>query len=66
MRSYTTIQGDTWDIVSLKMYGTEKQMHTLIEANPAHRDTVFFSANTILAVPDVAITTPSKLPPWRR
>ena len=66
MRSYTTTQGDTWDIISLKMYGTEKQMHTLIEANPAHRETVFFSANIVLNIPDIAVSTPSSLPPWRR
>jgi phage tail protein X len=66
-RSYTTVQGDAWDIVSLKEYGTEKNMSTLIEANPAHRETVIFSAGITLIVPDLpASTIPSNVPPWKR
>ena len=66
MHSYVTVQGDTWDIISLRIYGTEKQMSTLIEANPAYRETVFFSANITLQAPEMPVSTPSNLPPWRR
>jgi phage tail protein X len=69
MRRYRTAQGDTWDIVALKMYpdlGGEKLMHTLIEANPEHRETVIFSANAALDIPDAAIPVVSLLPPWKR
>jgi phage tail protein X len=66
-KTYTTIQGDAWDVISLKMYGTEKQMATLIEANPTHRETVVFSAGVVLTVPTLAISTiPSSVPPWKR
>lgn len=65
-KSYTTIQGDTWDMISLRVYGTEKNMGALIDANPRYREVVFFSANTILIVPEVTATVNSNLPPWKR
>jgi phage tail protein X len=66
---YRTVQGDTWDIIALKMYpnlGGEKLMHTLIEANPEHRETVIFEANIVLEIPTVDIPVVSSLPPWKR
>jgi phage tail protein X len=66
---YRTVQGDTWDIIALKMYpnlGGEKLMHTLIEAIPEHRETVIFEANIVLEVPTVDIPVVSSLPPWKR
>ena len=67
-RNYTTIQGDTWDIVSFKNYGSEKYIDLLIEQNYLHRQTVFFPAGVLLAIPDVDIKTQDSrdLPPWRR
>ena len=46
MSNYTTIQGDTWDIISLKQYGSEMYVTNLIEANSKHRKNyLFFSWN---------------------
>jgi phage tail protein X len=64
--NYKTQQGDTWDHIALKVYGSEKQMTTLIEANPQHRNVVFFSANVILNTPNINTTATAPLPPWRR
>ncbi len=39
MRTYRTEQGDTWDLISLRMYpsiGAEKLMDVLLEVNPEH------------------------------
>jgi phage tail protein X len=69
MKTYRTTQGDTWDIIALRMYpalGGEKLMHTLIEANPAYRETVVFGANIILQIPDADIPVVQSLPPWKR
>ncbi|CVK18458.1 tail protein X [Sporomusa sphaeroides] len=66
MRKYVTALGDTWDIIAYKMYGDERKMSVLIEANPQHRETVFFSADVALQVPDVATATSTVLPPWKR
>ena len=65
MHSYVTTQGDMWDTVSLKVYGTEHNMYLLIEANPAHRNTSVFSANHELAVPEAPVRLPDDFPPWR-
>lgn len=66
MRSYVTSQGDTWDLISLRVYGSEVYMTKLIEANPEHRETVFFSANVTLQVPEIETPISSTLPPWKR
>lgn len=62
---YTTIQGDTWDIIAFKVYGNEKYMTALAEANPAYCDVVFFSAGVELIAPDIAKPL-LDLPPWKR
>jgi len=66
MSEYKTRQGDTWDLISLRVYGSEKYMTKLIEANPEHRETVFFSANIKLKVPEIETPVPEELPPWKR
>lgn len=69
MRTYRTIQGDTWDLIALRMYpklGGEKLMDRLLEANPEHRSTVIFMADIILEIPNVDIPVISSLPPWKR
>lgn len=63
---YRTVQGDTWDIVSKKVYGTELQMHVLIAANPAVRDVVIFPAGIELQTPAIKETASDALPPWKR
>jgi phage tail protein X len=65
MRSYTTIQGDTWDIIAFKMYGDENLMHVLIDANYIYNSLVIFSANIELNIPDVATKTKVSFPAWR-
>lgn len=61
---YTTVQGDTWDIVAKKAFGNEKLMHLIIEVNPQHRATVFFSAGIVLQLPVVTIAPAQPRPPW--
>jgi phage tail protein X len=64
--TYTTKQGDMWDAIAYKVYGSEYLMHTLMDANPDHITTVIFSAGIVLLVPDLVSTTPQNLPPWKR
>ena len=44
MKQYQTIQGDMWDSIAKKVYGTEKAMELLMQANPAYLDTAVFGA----------------------
>ena len=67
--TYRTIQGDTWDLIALRMYpkiGAEKLMDVLLEANPEHMHTVIFPANVILNIPEVDVPIISSLPAWKR
>ena len=59
MGTYTTIQGDVWDLIAWKLYGDEKYMKNLIEANWDYIDTVVFSSGTVLNVPDIPEVTES-------
>lgn len=66
MRNYTTIQGDTFDLIAYKTLGSEYYMAELIEANPAHRETVVFPADVTLVIPDITMPVTENLPPWKR
>lgn len=66
MRTYTTVQGDTWDLIAYKVYGDEKLMSVLIEANPTYLETVIFSAGVTLNIPEVVPVEETIKPPWMR
>ena len=66
MTSYVTMQGDMWDSISYKLYGSEYYIAELIEANIAYRETVIFPANITLNIPDIDVPTTQTLPPWKR
>lgn len=65
-RVYKTIQGDTWDGIAVKVYGDEKYMNKLLEANQACRETIIFQANVSLYLPDMQAQTTTILPPWKK
>ena len=69
MRTYRTQQGDTWDVIALRMYpqtGAEKLTDILIDANPEHVHTAIFPANIELNIPDVEVPVITNLPAWKR
>lgn len=69
MATYTTTQGDTWDIISKKVYDNELFMDVLIKANISHRKTVIFPYGVVLNVPDIDTTSneyEANLPVWKR
>ncbi|MDR7318919.1 phage tail protein X [Brevibacillus nitrificans] len=66
MNSYTTVQGDTWDGISFKLFGTDKHMPKLIQANLLHSSTVIFSADVSLTIPNIPVAASITLPPWKR
>lgn len=65
-RVYKTIQGDTWDGIAVKVYGNEKYMNELLEANQAYREIIIFPANVSLSLPDIQTQTTTILPPWKK
>lgn len=65
--TYTTSQGQAWDEIARDALGDEHFMHRLMEENPEHRYTVFFSAGTVLEVPEIeSDDRPETLPPWKK
>ena len=64
-RVYKTIQGDTWDGIAVKVYGDEKYMNELLEANQAYREIIIFPANVSLSLPNIQTQTTTILPHGR-
>lgn len=63
--TYTTKQGDTWDLMAYDFYGDEKYMRYLMEANMPLLDIMIFSSGTVIQVPDLLEETDEDLPFWR-
>lgn len=67
LRVYNTIQGDTWDVISLKVYGHSLGMHHLIHANLDYIEVGVFSAGIQINVPeDETARVVVNRPPWFR
>ncbi len=64
--TYTTVQGDRWDMIAYKIWGNESHMSELFAANKQHRDVFIFSAGVVLTVPEITAAASDVLPPWRR
>lgn len=65
-RIYTTVAGDTWDIISYKTLGNEMYKNKILEGNLASRETVVFPAGVSLIIPDIDPAVSEELPPWKR
>ena len=63
---YTTVQGDTWDMISLSLYGTPHRVSELISCNPDYSDVLIFDGNIELSVPVIAENATTTLAPWKR
>jgi phage tail protein X len=67
MTTYSTLQGDTFDIVSLRLLGDEAYAGQIANLNPAHAHIVIFNAGVMLNIPSKPETSQAdNLPPWRR
>lgn len=65
--NYTTVQGDTFDIVAFKVFGNEKMIGVLLEANPSQKDVYSFDAGVKLFIPENAtLINNDPVPPWQR
>ena len=65
-KTYTTIQGETWDEIAYKVYGGEEYAAFLMANNYPFLDVLVFSAGTVLNTPGIPWYEDSdELPPWR-
>lgn len=66
MNTYTTTQGDTWDMIAYRKLGSTNYTDRLISANPEHVGTILFPAGVTLRLPEITEKTSGNLPPWKR
>ena len=66
LKTYTTIQGDMWDLIAFKVYGKEAYISKLLEANEDLREITVFPSGMEIICPEADAETSSILPPWRR
>ncbi|MBG9479370.1 tail protein X [Lysinibacillus sphaericus] len=64
MSSYTTIQGDMWDLIAYKLWGSEYLLPFLFEANPQYKDILIFEGGLLLKVPEVLVEDVTERPEW--
>ncbi len=63
---YTTLQGDTFDMIALDFYDDEFYASRIIEANPGNCGVIIFERETVLKIPILDDSAPESLPPWKR
>ena len=67
---YTTVSGDTWDMIAFKVYGDEMRATELLKApeNITLIDTEIFSAGVTVWCPEIntTVNAADELPEWRR
>jgi phage tail protein X len=70
VKAYRTISGDTWDLISYKIFGSEQYFHQLMRANLNLLAIAIFDSNVPIIVPEIDVSNnnvdKSKLPPWKR
>lgn len=66
MDTYIAKQGDTWDLISYNVYGSEYYVTELILANYDYTDVVIFDGGEVLQIPVLSTNDTSTLAPWRR
>lgn len=66
MSSYTTKQGDTWDLIAYQQLGSTNYTDQLVDANVEHVGTLLFPAGVTLRLPEIVEKTDRNLPPWKR
>nr|DAW24266.1 MAG TPA: baseplate wedge protein [Caudoviricetes sp.] len=65
METYITIQGETWDQIALKVYGSEKYAGWIMQNNYPLLDILIFSSGTEINVPELPEMVDDNLPVWK-
>lgn len=62
--TYKPKQGEKWDEVSYKVYGTDEYMHILLKANLSLSHLLSFTGSEVLVIPDIPEKEFVVVPPW--
>ncbi|KMT23011.1 tail protein X [Clostridium cylindrosporum] len=63
---YETLEGDTWDSISLDFFDDENYVSEIMAMNPEYISILIFSEGVILKIPALEKVDESSLPPWKR
>lgn len=67
MKTYTTVQGDMWDMIAYKALGSVYFTDRLMMANRRYLDLYTFPAGIVLTLPEVENESNIEgLPPWKQ
>lgn len=68
MNTYQTVQGDMWDSIAKRAYGTETAMDQLMRANPDLLQVAVFGTGEIVLLPQISAqeAASTAVPPWRK
>lgn len=66
-RTYTTRQGDTWDMIAKEVYDDESQIGLLLQNNIQYVGVWIFGAGCVITVPDLPDEDDKEddMPDWR-
>jgi phage tail protein X len=63
---YKTVQGDTWDLIAKKVYGSEIYLDHLMKHNFSLLDYFIFPAGIKVFTPEIPLKGASGIPEWRK
>lgn len=69
METTLSRMGETWDMISKRVYGDEHFMDALLAANVELRDVALFPYGVEIVVPEIDTHSTAydiNLPPWKR
>ena len=65
METYTTRQGDTWDVIAWLVYGDVSYAPAIMRLNCDHIGTLVFDGGVVLNLPPKVAVEPAGMPPWK-
>ena len=66
MKTYTTVQGDMWDMIAYKQLGDTAYTDKLMRLNSKYIGYYIFPAGITLNLPDIQTSVASSSPPWKK
>lgn len=65
-KTYTTMQGDMWDMIAYREMGSVDYVDDLMNANSSLLGYFSFPSGIVLTIPDIPESGASTLPPWKQ
>jgi phage tail protein X len=63
-KTYPTVYGDTFDLISYKVFGTEAYRSNFVDANPSYSSAYVFESGVIIQIPVITKRKTMNPVPW--